>query len=179
MALKVRWLLGNTSFLSTALFYKSQAPQVFGSIAEVLPAGKKWGWQHQWHPAANSHLQNFIFMDKQTVNAIPTQLVFRDFLNADLNRLNSTRVFSKQRDFLFSCRLRWRNGQLQSPGLLNSHVTLHHNKKHCKKETKNPGIFWLKVSSIIFSLSSCLPDTTEAGFYWYITMQTGQSLILP
>lgn len=25
-------------------------------------------------------------MDKQTVNAIPTQLVFRDFLNAELNK---------------------------------------------------------------------------------------------
>lgn len=115
-ALKVRWLLGNTSFLSTALFYKSQAPQVFGSIAEVLPAGKKWGWQHQWRPAENSHLQNFIFMDKETVNAIPTQLVFRDFLNAELNRLNSTRVFSERLSVLLQAQMKeWAAAVTRTP----------------------------------------------------------------
>lgn len=104
----------------------------------------------------------------------PHKLVCRGVPNTELNRLNSAHVFSKQRDFVFSCRLRWRNGQLQSPGLLNSQVKLHHYKTSCKKKTKNPGIFPLKHSSII--LSSCLPDTTEVGFCGYITMQTGHAI---
>lgn len=153
------------NFLSTALFYKSQAPQLF---VLLLKCSEKWGWQHQWHPAENSPWQNFIFIDKETVMTIPTQTGLQ---GCSEHWIKQT-MHSPSRETL--CSLAGSGEGMSSCSI--SHVTLHHNKISCKKKFKNPCIFPLKLSSSIFSLSFCFFDTTEVGFYWYITVQTGHAL---